>query len=56
MAFANTTITDEQKMEWIEKHINFSKDVVKVKGIILLTAEASKRLAVYDLQKEYKVL
>lgn len=45
MAFTNITITDEQKIEWIKKHIDFSKDVVKVQGRILLTAEASKRLA-----------
>lgn len=45
MAFTNITITDEQKIEWIKKHIDFSKDVVTVQGRILLTANASKRLA-----------
>lgn len=45
MALTDIKITDEQKMEWLKKHIDFSKDVVKFGGRIVFTAEASRRLA-----------
>lgn len=45
MALTDIKITDEQKMEWLKQYIDFSKDVVKVGGRLLLTAGASKQLA-----------
>lgn len=45
MALTDIKITEEQKMEWLKQHIDFSKDVIKVGGRFLLTTDASKRLA-----------
>ena len=44
MALTDIKITEEQKREWLKKHIDFSHDVIKAGGKLLLTSEASKRL------------